>query len=43
MTQFTLLQSQTRIQLGQKLGEGGEGAIFEIPTMADCEIGRAHV
>lgn len=32
MTRLTLLRRQTDIKLGQKLGEGGEGAIFELST-----------
>ncbi len=35
MTHVTLYSSRTRIQLGRKLGEGGEGAIFEIPARTD--------
>jgi DNA-binding helix-hairpin-helix protein with protein kinase domain len=36
MMQFNLMQSRVSIQLGNKLGEGGEGAIYEIPSKPDC-------
>lgn len=35
MTQYSLSRSRARIQLGQKLAEGGEGAIYTIPNQAD--------
>lgn len=35
MIQYLLLNSRTRIQLGQKVGEGGEGGIYSIPSRPD--------
>jgi DNA-binding helix-hairpin-helix protein with protein kinase domain len=34
MTQYSLLRTRTRVQLGQKMGEGGEGAIYAVPNCA---------
>jgi DNA-binding helix-hairpin-helix protein with protein kinase domain len=35
MTQYSLFRARTRIKLGQKLGEGGEGAIYAVPDHND--------
>ena len=36
MMQFTLLKSRVAVQLGTKLAQGGEGAIYEVAGRGDC-------
>ena len=35
MTQFTLIRARTRVRLGQKFGQGGEGAVFAVEGQKD--------